>query len=426
MNRNKKIFISDIHMGTEESIQSNPAYGWLLKDRADLLAEFLDRLADDDHLAELVILGDLFDEWVVPYSTSPLPSDKKKYANQFKKIAAAPQNQPIIKALNQLADTDGICVTYVPGNHDMLMESDIIKELFPKVHAVIESCGKGVYSSGKIAAEHGSYYCLFNAPDSYDNPGHNLPLGFFVARSQAQGYMTGHPITKKIYLKILLETLNKLLHEESFADAVFESIVSQIHSPTDAIVMHGLDNYPSSVQTEEVSKIFKDLAGNWKKKMPGNVPAPMPVLGEIACLFPAVLDQYTLPYFEKRKTENVVVLGHTHCWEIKGVSLGLKSLIDIGQDLFRIVESLKKGQISEAVRISEDFSDPGPRQASDFIYANSGTWIDGDGEAPGKEKPPATYVVIDEEGERTTVEIRSYTGGDPAGSRLLESRFTMK
>ena len=296
MDQKKRIFISDIHMGTEESIQSDRPYGWLLKDRAELLTEFLNHLAQDRNLSELIIVGDLFDEWVVPYTTSPVPMDRSECANQFFKIAAAPQNKPIIKALSNLADTDGIQVTYVPGNHDMLVESTVMAELIPNIRPLINGSGKGIYADGKIAAEHGSNYCLFNAPDTYDNPGHNLPLGFFVARSQAEGVITGHPVTKETYLRIILDALNRLIHKESFADAIFESIVDQIRSPTNDIVMHGMDAYPESVQTTEISNIFKDLAKNWEKNMPGNVHTPVAVLGEMACLFPAVFKQYTWPY----------------------------------------------------------------------------------------------------------------------------------
>ena len=421
MNPKRRIFISDIHMGTDESIQSDRPYGWLLKDRAELLAEFLDHLARDRNLSELIIVGDLFDEWVVPYTISPVPIDKSTYANQFFKIAAAPQNKPIIKALCNLADTDGIQVTYLPGNHDMLMESVIISELIPKIRPQINGFGKGIYTSGKIAAEHGSYYCLFNAPDNYDNPGHNLPLGFFVARSQAQGVTTGHPVTKKAYIKIFMDTLNKLLHKESFAEAIFESIVDQIRSPTNDIVMQGMDAYPESVQTAEIAGIFKYLAKNWEKNMPGNVSTPVAALGELACLFPAVLKEYALPYLEKKKHENIVVLGHTHVWEIKGVSL--KKLLE---DFFHTFDAIKDEDPQKILKIFEDVPDTGPDDPADFIYANSGTWIDGDAGAVNGEKPPATYVVIDEEEKRTFVSVHAYTGGDPAQDQLLGSRFTVK
>jgi UDP-2,3-diacylglucosamine pyrophosphatase LpxH len=424
MDQKKKIFISDIHMGTAESIQSDRPYGWLLKDRAELLTEFLDRLSRDRELSELIIVGDLFDEWVVPYTTSPVPTDRREYVDQFFKIAAAPQNKPIIKALCNLADTDGIQVTYVPGNHDMLMKSAVLAELIPNIRPLINGSGKGIYTAGKIAAEHGSYYCLFNAPDTYDNPGHNLPLGFFVARSQAEGVTTGHPVTKASYVRIILDALNRLIRKESFADAIFESIVDQIRSATNDIVMQGMDAYPKSVRTTEISYIFKELARNWEKNMPGNVSTPVAVLGEMACLFPAVFKQYAWPYFEKKKNENIVVLGHTHAWEIKGVSLK-RLLTEIGEDFFHIFEAIKDNAPQEILKIFKDVPDPGADAPSDFIYANSGTWIDGDAGSVSGEKPPATYVEIKEAEQKTVVGIYSYTGGDLARNRLLDSRFTV-
>lgn len=426
MDTKKKIFISDIHMGTEESIQSERPYGWLLKDRAALLTEFLEHLTQDKNLSELVIVGDLFDEWVVPYASSPVPNGDRGYADQFSKIAAASQNKQIIKALCNLADRDEIRVTYVPGNHDMLLENTIIENLIPNIRPLINGPGKGRYLSGKIAAEHGSYYCLFNAPDTYDNPGHSLPLGFFVARSQAEGVTTGHPVSRKEYIHVFLDALNKMIHKESFADAVFDSIVDQIKPFTDDIVMQGMDAYPESIQTAEVSKLFKGLASNWKKRMSGNVPTMMAAVGEMACLFPAVLQQYALPYFEKKKAENIVILGHTHAWEIRGLSLGLRSLVGIVEDFFQMMEAVECGDFQKALKICEDFSDPGANSPSDFIYANSGTWINGDSGANGGDQPPATFVVVSQEGGKTSVEVRSYNGGDPMQSKLLDSRFSSK
>ena len=427
MARTKKVFISDIHMGTAESIMSTigkSPYGWLLKDRAALLSDFLTKLAKDDTLAELVIVGDLFDEWVVPYPGHPVPPIGSPYADQFAKIAAADQNKPIICALQSLANSGMVSVSYVPGNHDMLIEREAVTRIISgKVNTVITGPGQGIYKSGKIAAEHGSLYCMFNAPDTYDNPGHSLPLGFFVARSQAEGTTTGHPVTKRQYIGILFDVLSKAIHHEPIAQAVFESLVDEIKAPQNIMEMNNIDRYPGSIATSDVSEKFKNLFKEWDEKMPDNVPATIAAIGEGAMLFPAALLQYLV----KGKPENIVVFGHTHEWEVRGFSLSLKSIEELLEDFKQIRSDIEKGDYKAALKIIESLADPGPDAESDFIYVNSGTWIDGDSGVAGDKPPPATYVVIDEAGEKTTAKVYQYTGSELyEPSNLLGSRFTTK
>ncbi len=416
MVRNRCVFISDIHMGTAQSIEGDHPYGWLRKDRADLLANFLSDLMTDDSLLELVIGGDLFDEWVEPYTTVP-PS--------FQAIADAPQNKAIISALKKLAVMEGVTVTYVPGNHDMLMESDELQKIIPKIKPVITGQGRGIYRSGRTVVEHGSLYTLFNAPDSYDNPGYILPLGFFVARSQAEGATTGHPVTKAQYKDVVINVFKKLVTGESFSSAVFESVVKEIESPTGSILMDGLGHYQGKITVDQVSEIFKNLYHEWDDKMPGNVPATIAVIGEAAILYPAALKEYGIPFFEKKQSADIVVFGHTHEWEIKGMEFSMRTVPLLIVELAKVVEELIKGDIKKAMSIIEDLADPGPNKASDFIYVNTGTWIDGDSGISGEPPPPATYAVIEESDSQTTVKVYEYTGkGSYLKNTPLGSRYT--
>lgn len=427
MARTKRVFISDIHMGTAESIEGGSPYGWLLADRARLLAEFLDELAKDETLAELVIVGDLFDEWVVPYPVAPVPSDGSSYADQFAKIAAAPQNKPVIAGLRTLAESGKVRVSYVPGNHDMLIEQQAIAQLISdKVHTEISGPGQGVYSAGSIAAEHGSLYCMFNAPDVYDNPGHSLPLGFFVARSQAEGTTTGHPVTKRQYIEVLLDALARMVAREEIAQAVFDAIVDAVQTPTRSIAMDGINRYAGEITTTDVSTLFRALFSEWDKKMTDNVPAAIAAIGEAAMLYPAALLRYAIPWFEERQPHNIVVFGHTHVWEIRGLALSLKSVVTLAGEIAAVHRAVEQGDQRAALKRIEQLDDTGSDRAADFIYVNSGTWIDGDSGVAGSDKPPATYVVVDTTSSRTTASVYRYDGGalyQPAN--LLDSRFTI-
>ena len=108
---NKRIFISDIHMGDKRSTESPPdlhPYGWLQKNIPKLTRFLSDQLQAKD-LGELVILGDLFDQWVIPTDLDPLAG--------IDNICKNPSNKGIIGKLKALAKRSKL--VYVPGNHDM-------------------------------------------------------------------------------------------------------------------------------------------------------------------------------------------------------------------------------------------------------------------------------------------------------------------
>jgi UDP-2,3-diacylglucosamine pyrophosphatase LpxH len=91
--RAKRIFISDIHMGDQQSVDP-PAdlhpYGWFHLDRGRMLADFLDLKLSDPEVKEIIILGDLFDLWVYPAELEP-PDEKRHLC----RIAHAYQNREV-------------------------------------------------------------------------------------------------------------------------------------------------------------------------------------------------------------------------------------------------------------------------------------------------------------------------------------------
>ena len=62
--RNKLVFISDLHMNV-----IGP-FSWLDKHAVDL-AGFLENVNSRDDVSELIILGDLLDDWVMPVKQTP-------------------------------------------------------------------------------------------------------------------------------------------------------------------------------------------------------------------------------------------------------------------------------------------------------------------------------------------------------------------
>jgi len=125
----KRIFISDIHIGDGRSVSPGRnfhPYCWFYDDRPDMLVEFLKQYCiDDESVAEVVIVGDLFDEWVCP--TQFDPTDRDHQEQQFKNVANASQNQLVTAWLRELARQQRLI--YLRGNHDMLANKPIMEEI---------------------------------------------------------------------------------------------------------------------------------------------------------------------------------------------------------------------------------------------------------------------------------------------------------
>ena len=174
--RNKLVFISDLHMNV------GGTYSWLVKHAVDL-ARFLTDLNKRDDVAELIILGDLLDDWVCPVTHIP---------QTFSDVLSANMDNGVVPALQEICRNPEIDVTYVTGNHDMLSfqreNKAVISETFPDLHIISDTPGLGAYTRDNIIwAEHGHRYTLFNAPRRLEPTGWASPHGvlyFAVCRIQ--------------------------------------------------------------------------------------------------------------------------------------------------------------------------------------------------------------------------------------------------
>ena len=176
--QNSIICISDIHMGDPRSVASG--YCWFSKNAA-ALESLLSIVQTSTQVRQVVILGDLFDEWVVPYRISPFDTAAgiNNSRDFFMAIANAPVNITIINELKAIASSSTVQLIYIPGNHDMLLTRDILQEIIPGVIWKGDSTGLGHYSPlGEIIMEHGHRYDLFNCPQPLANAGHILPPGY--------------------------------------------------------------------------------------------------------------------------------------------------------------------------------------------------------------------------------------------------------
>jgi UDP-2,3-diacylglucosamine pyrophosphatase LpxH len=115
-----RVFISDVHMSTKGIGNYKHTYHWLSDKQIGNLSSFLDSLLIR-RPDELVIVGDLLDNWVCPIDITP-PS--------MSEILHAAHNRPIIDGLNKLMDA-GAKLVFVGGNHDQLVTAADLREVMP-------------------------------------------------------------------------------------------------------------------------------------------------------------------------------------------------------------------------------------------------------------------------------------------------------
>jgi hypothetical protein len=191
-----------------------------------------------------------------------------------------------------------------------------------------------------IAAEHGSMYDLFNSPDFWSHEGSWFPIGFYLSR------LFGH---KKARTGEGVDTWNIINHfirqfidQPEFTKALFIAAARDAGlGLDDQIIMNGLDNNPGSLTVAEASDRYPTLLKDWQPIPPVDITPGYALLNKLG-LDGAAQSEYFL-----KDRARIVLFGHTH-------NATLIAYLR-GQD--RCVLSLEPGQ------------------PCDYIYANTGTWI---------------------------------------------------
>jgi len=313
--RNSIICISDIHMGDPRAVAFG--YCWFNKNAA-ALESLLNIAITSPQVRQLVILGDLFDEWVVPYRMVPFDTlsgiaNSREY---FLSVANAPVNVSIINKLKTIASSGNIELVYIPGNHDMLLTKEILQEIIPGVIWQGDSTGLGHYSPlPEIIMEHGHRFDFFNCPQPLSVPGHMLPPGYFISRLDAQGLMEQGSRTFSTSKSGSgdIEFLTSWTAAIEYLKFKYSLTVA---ADSTNILMGGIDNYSAPFSFNGVRNMFgANIENEWPSTQVRNaVPVAMPVLmaildGNDDLSFAAAYEymQPTVP-----KLYKMVVFGHTH------------------------------------------------------------------------------------------------------------------
>lgn len=395
--RTKLIIVSDIHIGGPRATANG--YNWFADNVTEFL-KFLEDVSSSQQVKELIINGDLFDEWIMPMDVKPFEAPVTNNTEFFQSVANAPTMKPIINKLNEIADAGDIKVVYIPGNHDMLMTESAMKTIFPnaiwKGHTDTNNIpkGSGYYSPvDGVSIEHGHNYDFFNAPDSLTQSGSLLPPGYFVSRMFATN-MVGPP---QIEEDLVFSAGNIFFY------AAWEIVLWKIFGtiePNVPSIITGIDGYTKSYTYNEARDIYydADIAGKWKERQElDGVYSPE---SEAAALLAgtgvfiwgdlefAARAQYFIP--ERAK---IVIFGHTHMAMVREYNNYNNEILSTPESRFRIRKQL------------------GPTKK---IYANTGTWVNKS--LVSKGFPTRSYIVINTnttDSQLMTVSLYQYnTDGD--------------
>jgi len=372
MGRTKRVFISDIHLGDERSMTTANPYCWFNKN-IPILAHFLNDQLKSPDVKEVIILGDLFDEWVIPIDVDPLVS--------IDTICCNPINKLVIDRLKDLATSPDVKLSYVPGNHDMSMKDSGIWETrqfmettFPGIKFICSSTVPlGSFVVGPLVAEHGARYCLFNSPDTWTVTDSCLPLGYFISRMVAS--KVSNTGKRESSICILMNFVKEFMSSQDFVKDMFTSIAEDAGLALgDRFKLAGIAGYPDTLTIADVSNRFGNLVCNWEKTS-GKIDIATAMISDAGNLQFAA----TKTYFHAGSDTNIVIFGHTHAPIM---------------NKFYLYEPGHGGGYMHNVPCRQ-------------IYANSGTWVDDSDKG-------CTYVETEEvRGEqRHYVRLKSYPGND--------------
>ncbi|MFZ4548128.1 MAG: metallophosphoesterase, partial [Bacteroidales bacterium] len=365
--RNMIVIISDLHLGADLGYAE-------CKENLPALEKLLKQIQVAPNVKELVIAGDLLDEWFVPATTETYLG--KDQADFVQRIATA--NKGVFDVINSIILDGNILVTYVPGNHDLTITAANVTSILPGINQARDAVlGLGTYSPvdyPKIAIEHGHRYNFFCAPDPYSNQdiamGTILPPGYFFTRLGALYKIQNFPkpadtlpnITQNSsggesqgllfrYWNTWGTAVKMFPITNKFDEKIFHTNVggfTGIYSVNDLVPYQSLPGGSIGLN------LYKGIQDNWEARQThNNVAVHIQTMRAIDSVNSSTETdhQANLQYFTNPATDKrIVVFGHTHT---------TRMVADVNSD------------------------------NSKCIYVNSGTWID---KNPGK--TTTNFVVI--------------------------------
>ena len=337
--RDKIVIISDLHLGNDLSYSENVKH-------LSRLEAFLNEVRSSATVKELIIGGDMFDEWYIPTRSETYPNGSQ--TEFIEKSVKA--NQRVFDALNGIIKDGKIKLTYIPGNHDMGFTPENVNIALPGVNQARDEDGKfgiGTYNPDgypEIAIEHGHRYDFFSAltPNANETeaPGSLLPPGYFFARIAANSFT--NPTTMAEATKVPLVVLNNEADAEQSNKHLYYTLWQKV---MDSII-YVKDDFSAPIIKTNVGKFTKTYAindilpynsqdgsiqmnlynglftqANWdEREKYNNVPVmtniKQAIIGSLVTTF--IDNQADVQYFQNKESNvRVVIFGHTHLPKLK-------------------------------------------------------------------------------------------------------------
>ncbi|MEM1349676.1 MAG: metallophosphoesterase [Myxococcota bacterium] len=204
MARTRRLFLSDLHLSSRAASASGRSW-WGVPGRKRRLLAYLDGevLGCAQDLREVVLLGDIFDNWLAPMCAEP-----PTYAEM---LAA---NQDVLVRLALLLER-GVNVVFIPGNHDYDLDVWALEAALPG--ATVRECFE---VPGVLHARHGHEHTMFNSCDLDEVEGR--PLGYFFGR-MGEELLPGGESTSALIRYFLRGALNNV-HRADFVGRVMRVV----------------------------------------------------------------------------------------------------------------------------------------------------------------------------------------------------------
>lgn len=361
--RSLLMVISDLHLGANDSYSE-------FNQNKDAMVEFLKLVRYSPNIKELVIAGDLIDEWFIPMH---LDTFNGKPQRDFVK-AVASNNKPVIGAFNDIINDGNIKVTYVPGNHDILIESEDIQSILPGISEKRDVKGLGAYippDFPELIIEHGHRYNFFCAPDFSNRPitktDSILPPGYFFTRMATTSVIEGRPERDEPLPDVRKNELGADQYGYFLYWNIWKSLATDLpikEGLDEKVLKTGIDGFTDFYALSDFIphqnpengyidvNLHKGIIESWDERQKNNlVPVKIPLEEAVlkAALSSHLDDQSKAQFFDNPESDKrIVIFGHTH-----------------------------------DARVISTMSEDEKKQ----IYVNSGTWID-------KNKCNKTFVVV--------------------------------
>ncbi len=385
--RNMIVVISDMHMGADMAYTE-------CKNNLGPLVKLLQQIRTAPNVKELVIAGDLIDEWFVPANINTYLG--KDQGDFVLRLAAA--NSGVFAALNQIIQEKKILVTYVPGNHDLGITAASVELILPGVNQARDARGLGTYIPASLpilAIEHGHRFNFACAPDPISNkdsvPGSILPFGYFYTRIAVLHFMQNCTVAGDTLAVITPNVSGNGSQQLAYfywkicKTVLFNTPITNKFS--EKIILTNSNGFTKTYSINDIlpfqltpggfidMNLYRGVQDNWEERQTiNNVAVHIPVASALANQrnVDSIDIQANTQYFTNpNSNKRIVVFGHTHVARIMPfTNNGIKS-----------------------------------------IYANSGTWID---EKSGAGGTTMNFVVITPQGSnvssQTYVKIYNFEG----------------